>query len=1613
MAETRTSYVHKRLPLFQPEHARVWIEDVKAAFAERGWTENLIYPPLTRREPSTAPSTTPSTPASDASTTNDTNATAAELERQRNFDKIDIQAISFIKQALDYQHRYGLEHYKTSSELVNAINIKYNSFSQEDEIRLEQTLMDLKKSREKSIDSHISSFENLLSRIMASDTSGKWNDGRRNATFLRTLTHAPDRIEAKAWQQFHAYIGTTLFNVSPDILFSQARSWYETNVLPELSDTPVISDPNAHVLATQSSGYPPRNWNNNHHNNGNFNGNSSGNNGNFNGNSSGNNGNFNGNNPPAQPFPKDDNAWCDYHKKTGHHTNDCIARKKDPSYRQWKQQFEASKSNKSTEHPRAAAVRAYCTTPAQSSNLWLYDSCATNNMTDNRHAIHDLVLFDDPINVFGVGKSAERVLGAIGSGTVILSSSECDITHPMFEVLYVPDLGESIISKQCARLNSLRTTMDDDENFILRATSGFKATTRNINGMESFPTLKAISISQSPYQSFAVHCASITTPDSIAHDSDNDPTPVTTNASNPNPNVTSTVTEKDPRIWHQRLAHTASRRIAQVIDIKIPSSLPCDPCILGKMTSTPYASVDDKSSTAIYRVYIDHCGPIKPISFAGNQYALTIRDEATGYTWVYFMAKKNAKSVISVMKVWIPNVERQSGNKIKIIRTDDAEEFKSVNEQYLQPLGIEHETTAGYASSSNGVVERVHRTLFDMARSTIFTSHLPSQFWPDAVKNACYILNRLPSSSNVNNVTPYELWFGNKPSYNHIRVFGCIAHHRLPIEIIGRSHKVDPRAVKCIMLGHIGNKMYKLYDLDNQRVRKSRSVTFHETEFSVISDFKTLKIDNTPLSFGFDDYPDNEPVEDEQTIAVINPPVNVDNDGFIMVQHGNKLRLSTSQSQSQSTANVNPFSVLSDDDDSDDDEEPPPTLTSPTSPAPPASSATVPESSLQREPDSGPTTSQNPIPEITTSTPGAQSMLPEPEIVSTEPTSVVTAQPVPPTPQSIVIETNESTSISHTSPGPSQPQVPQVLQIPQTPQRPAQQGARTSSRTRIPTEKAQAAEEALKRKNAKQNRNVRTNAVTTSYEPKSYLESQFLEDADKWETATLQEIYSLDELGVWELVPRPHDRKVLRSRFVYRIKDIHTDNPRYKARLVARGFEEVKGLDYTDTFSPVVKPSSIRTILSITAAHNRLLHQFDVKNAYANSNASGESYMEQPEGFEDPSHPPPDWVLKIIKGLYGRHSSGKEWYDTLCDTLINDIGFIRSEIDPCVFTSKQHSLILAVYVDDFLVSASDSHEIAWLLKMLNKRFETRDMGPVKRFLGIDFYRPDSTGSIFINQGVYIRQILEITGMSNCNPTQTPLNHSTKLHKRQLGEEAADVDWYRMIIGKFMHLLYTRADIASAVSKLAQYLSDPSEIHAREAKHLLRYLKGTTDHGIEYSADNTSPIIAYSDASFDDDFDTSRSTSGFVLMYNGGSISHSSKKQPVVALSSMESEYIALSETTREAMFLQQLLEDINIPSLDLPNDRIPVNSKKKEAIEVLTDSQAAHDHIVKNLSHSRTKHIRRRFNFTREAHNQENIELKRIPATEQVADICTKILGPIAHERALMLLNMKTFQIPI
>ena len=280
---------------------------------------------------------------------------------------------------------------------------------------------------------------------------------------------------------------------------------------------------------------------------------------------------------------------------------------------------------------------------------------------------------------------------------------------------------------------------------------------------------------------------------------------------------------------------------------------------------------------------------------------------------------------------------------------------------------------------------------------------------------------------------------------------------------------------------------------------------------------------------------------------------------------------------------------------------------------------------------------------------------------------------------------------------------------------------------------------------------------------------------------------------------------------------------------------------------------------------------------------------------------------------------------------------------------------------------------------------------------MDIHRPDPTGPIFINQGTYARRVVHEYGMQNCNPVKTPLDASIKLHKRQDNEPPADDTLYREIVGKLNHLaIYTRPDLAQSLSKLSEFLSKPSEEHMRAAKHILRYLNGTLDLGILYSPDPASNLPeGFCDVSFDTDPDDSKSTSGWLYKLANGVISYGSNKQSCVALSSMESEYMALTEAAKEAISLQNLLESLNI-------------TKREEPIILRTDSQSAFDHIKNNVNHSRTKHIRRRHHFIREAYSNGEVDILRISSEEQAADVLTKALPHIKHAEAIRQLNLQS-----
>jgi len=776
--------------------------------------------------------------------------------------------------------------------------------------------------------------------------------------------------------------------------------------------------------------------------------------------------------------------------------------------------------------------------------------------------------------------------------------------------------------------------------------------------------------------------------------------------------------------------------------------------------------------------------------------------------------------------------------------------------------------------------------------------------------------------------------------------------------------------------------MWKLWNPSTKKIIRSRDATFVEDQFLPPSAFSNLPTEaSSNLQITFTDFPDSEsePEDLDDLPAPVNP-VNTSNDnesdqipdlvdsdnGFITPKRHSTPPITSTSSKSSPVTIANRYSLLDDPDSDSDDEDDiygipittpasdAPASDAPASDAPandaPASDAPASDASASDAPATAPTTEALATSSATASNPS--------QATSTRPVRTIKPSPT-------AIEAAESD---------------RYLQ--------EQRSRRSKPKAKVTS----------------------TTATTSSssilpQEPKPSEESKPLPDAHKWDEAKLEEINSLDQLGAWKLVPRPTNQRVLTSKFVCKLKDPHTTNPRHKARLVARGYEEIPGVDYTDTYAPVVKASSVRTVLAISAIQKRHLRQFDVKTAYLNAHASQTSYMEQPEGFEIAGYPREDWVLEILKSLYGRHSSGREWYGDL-QRVLTSLNFTRSDADECIFilNTPERSIIIAVYVDDFLISARSPDDTEWLHTELNKHWDTRDLGPAKRFLGIDIYRPDPTGPVFINQGVYIRQILHEFGMEDCNPVKTPLDISIKLHKRYENEPQTNAEEYRKMVGKYMHLLYTRVDIACAVSKLAQYLSDPSEDHMRQAKHLQRYLKGTLDHGIEYSASPDLPqndllITGYCDASFDDDPDTSRSTSGQTFMLGNGSISHCSNKQSCVAMSSMESEYMVMSEAAKEAISLQYLLE-----SLQITYQRRPIPLK--------TDSTAAYDHVRNNVNHSKTKHIHRRHNFIREACINGEITLERIPAELQTADILTKVLPRQKHDHAMKLLNMKSFHIP-
>jgi hypothetical protein len=489
-----------------------------------------------------------------------------------------------------------------------------------------------------------------------------------------------------------------------------------------------------------------------------------------------------------------------------------------------------------------------------------------------------------------------------------------------------------------------------------------------------------------------------------------------------------------------------------------------------------------------------------------------------------------------------------------------------------------------------------------------------------------------------------------------------------------------------------------------------------------------------------------------------------------------------------------------------------------------------------------------------------------------------------------------------------------------------------------------------------------------------------------------KEVNTLVKRGIWQYADHPGKGvNVVDSKWVFRRKtDAQGKVTQHKARLVARGFTQINGVDYfsDDTFAPVCKLTSARTILAHAAKNNWLVHQLDVKSAYLYGKLEEDEqiYMRPPPGIQL-SGIKPGQVLLLLLALYGLKQAGRRWYKVLW-AIMSEIGLKRSEFDHAVFyrhIPNGSIAIIFVHVDDMSLVASSQDVMDSLKSKLTSRLEIVDSGAIHWLLGIEIRRNITTRTIHLSQRAYLEAIIARYGFADTKPRAVPMDPHLHLSREQCPTTVEDFAKmkdkpYREALGALMYAaVATRPDLAFAIGQLARYQDSPGIVHWNALKHVYQYLKGTLDLELVLGAshEHDSDFTGYSDA---DGMSTEgrHAISGYVFLVGSGAVSWSSKRQDIVTLSTTEAEYVALTHAAKEATWLRSFIMD--------------VFGSRAAPITLFSDNQSAIALARDDRFHARTKHIDIRFHFIRYVIADGRIKLEYCPTEDMVADVLTKAL---------------------
>ncbi|XRB17444.1 retrovirus-related Pol polyprotein [Pseudoscourfieldia marina] len=463
---------------------------------------------------------------------------------------------------------------------------------------------------------------------------------------------------------------------------------------------------------------------------------------------------------------------------------------------------------------------------------------------------------------------------------------------------------------------------------------------------------------------------------------------------------------------------------------------------------------------------------------------------------------------------------------------------------------------------------------------------------------------------------------------------------------------------------------------------------------------------------------------------------------------------------------------------------------------------------------------------------------------------------------------------------------------------------------------------------------------------------------------------------------KPSTRKTMNDGYLPLTLNSDGSIARYKARLVAQGFSQIHGVDYSETYAPVVQYQTLRTLLAIYSARGFYFGQIDVETAYLYALVQELIYMRPPKG----TNYGPNKICRLLKSLYGLKQAGRNWYLDLKDYLV-ELGFKPGEVDIGMYSAAvgtENEIWILVYVDDIIFASKNEQTKDILAGHLRKKYRITEPAQLTWALGMKI--SFAADGIILTQDLYMSKILERFGFTSAaKSATTPLAHGTTLTRAD-EEDAEARHLAQQFVGAILYAaVISRPDLSSTVRAMSHVMSKPPSNFEACKKHVLRYLSGTINRGIKYNTNSNVPLklIGYCDASWGDNHENRRSTSGYIFFLNGGPISWASYLQTTVALSTVESEVMALTEAIKEAIYIRRLLESLG--------------AAQEGPTIIYTDSTGAEALVDHPTSHRRTKHIEIRREFIKFHIGHETVKIERVSTKDQLADIMTKPLRQDIH----------------